>query len=401
MRARMTGIEFLENYRQMFARPDIARPIAAAFVARLRDGGTPLAMVLLVQHGTGSFAVAGSATGAFGLAAALSRPLHGRLLDRLGQRVLLATAAANSAAMLAFVAAVRLGAPPPAVVAVAVLIGLLLPAQAAALRALLPDLAGERLRPAAYAVEANAQELTAISGPLIVGVLVALLPPGGALAVLAVVGFAGTVWYVTAPAARAWRGTGFVGPRRSALRAPAMWTLMLAVASISVILGVLQVALPAFAGDRDATHLAGLLLSAFAVGSLLGGSAYGAGQWRASAVHQLRVLLLVVAAGVAVLAVADGMALMTGLALVAGLGMAPAFAVTFLACDAIATAGRAAESFTWLGAANTAGFGLGGTLAGFTIEWAGPGAAFVVAATVVLTVAALLWARPDALRAGT
>ncbi|MEV6691530.1 hypothetical protein AB0M35_08705 [Micromonospora sp. NPDC051196] len=85
-------IAILDNYRQMVGRSAVRQPIAAAFVARLRDGGTPLAMVLTVEHGTGSYAVAGFAAGAFGLAAALSRPVHGWLLDRLGQRVLLLTA---------------------------------------------------------------------------------------------------------------------------------------------------------------------------------------------------------------------------------------------------------------------------------------------------------------------
>ena len=381
----------------MFGRPAIARPVAAAFVARLRDGGTPLALVLTAEHGTGSFAVAGFATGAFGLAAALSRPVHGRLLDRLGQRVLISTAGANSLATLGFVAAVQLGAPPPVIVAVAAITGLLLPAQAAALRALLPELAGRKLRPAAYAVEANAQELTAIAGPLIVAVLVALLPPGGALAALAVVGFAGTVWYATASAVGDSRGVAGTPPRSAALRSPAMWALMTVVVAVSVVLGVVQVVFPAFAADRDAAQLSGVLLAAFAVGSLLGGGAYGGGHWRWSNERQLRMLLPAIAVGVALLSLAGSIVVMAGLAVVAGLAMAPAFAVTFLVCDEIATPGRTAESFTWLGAANTAGFGLGGALAGVAVDRAGTGTTFVLTAIVVLIVAGVLWARPDLL----
>ncbi|MFI7081881.1 MFS transporter [Micromonospora sp. NPDC049903] len=389
----------------MFSCPTVARAVAAAFVARLRDGGTPLAMVLTVGHGTGSFALAGLATGAFGLAAALSRPVHGWLLDRRGQRVLLFTAAGNSLALLGLVAVVQVSAPPPVILMVSAMVGLTLPAQAAALRALLPGLTDRRLRPAAYAVEANAQELTAIVGPLVVSVLVALVSPGGALAGLAVIGVVGTGWYAAAPAVGRWRGGTGVGlgdhverearPRpASASRTSAIWTLMSVVASISVVLGVLQVAVPAFAEERGVAHLSGVSLAAFATGSLLGGGIYGAGRWRRSSVRQLRLLLPAIAVGVGMLALADGVVMLSALAVVAGLAMAPAFAVTFLLCDEVAPPGRAVQSFTWLGAANTAGFGAGGALAGVLVERTGTSATFVFAAAVVVTGTVVLWTLP-------
>ncbi|MER5453442.1 MFS transporter [Micromonospora sp. NPDC002389] len=388
------AIAFIENYRQLFGCPAVARAVAAAFVARLRDGGTPLAMVLTVGHGTGSFTLAGLATGAFGLAAALSRPAHGWLLDRRGQRVLLFTAAGNSLALLGLVAVVQVAAPTPVILLVAAVVGLTLPAQAAALRALLPGLTDRRLRPAAYAVEANAQELTAIVGPLVVSVLVALVSPGGALAALAVIGVVGTGWYAAAPAVGRWRG-GTDRPRHATTpRSSAIWTLMFVVASISVVLGVLQVVVPAFAEERGVAHLSGVSLAAFATGSLLGGAIYGAGRWRRSSVRQLRLLLPAIALGVGMLALADGVVMLSALAVVAGLAMAPAFAVTFLLCDEVAPPGRAVQSFTWLGAANTAGFGAGGALAGVLVERTGTSATFVFAAAVVVTGAVVLWTRP-------
>jgi MFS family permease len=390
------AISYLENYLRLFLRSDIARPVVAAFVARLRDGGTPLAMVLVTAQSTRSFMVAGLATGAFGLAAAVSRPVHGRLLDRRGHGVLAVTAAANSAAMLALALAARLGAPAVALVALAAVVGLMLPAQGAALRALLPALAGDRLRPAAYAVEANAQELSSIVGPLLVGVLAAAGGPGTALAALAAIGLVGTVWYTRAPATRHRPGTASVAARAGALRSRGMPALLLAVTAMGATIGLIQVALPAFADRHGATELAGVLLAAFAVGSLAGGTLYGARQWRWDAARQLRTILIALAASVALLAAPGGMLAMTALAALAGAGMAPAFAVSFLLCDDVSAPGSAGESFTWLGAANTAGFGLGGVLAGTVIEQAGQPAAFLAGGVLLVAVAAAL--PPRALR---
>lgn len=359
-------------------------------------------MVLLMQRATGSFTAAGLATGAFGLAAALSRPLHGRLLDRRGQRSLVLTAAANSGTALALVAAACLGAPSPVLVSLAAVIGLTLPAQGAALRALLPDLAGERLRSAAYAVEANAQELSAIAGPLVVGVVAAAASPYGGMAALALFGFFGTVWYAGAPATRRWNsarpaGTVPGGPLRArVLRSPGMPALLAVVTAIGVTVGLVQVTLPAFAQRHGATHLASILLAAFAVGSLAGGALYGARQWAWDAARQFMAILLALAVSVALLAVPNGMLAMAALAVLAGTGMAPAFAASFLVCDDVAARGSAAESFTWLGAANTAGFGLGGMLAGTAIDRSGPPAAFLAGGALLLVTAVVV--RPGALR---
>src|ERR671933_558752 len=60
-------------------------PFLASVVGRLPISMAPLAAVLLVQHVRGSYAVAGLVTGAYALAATIGTPVLGRLVDRLGQ----------------------------------------------------------------------------------------------------------------------------------------------------------------------------------------------------------------------------------------------------------------------------------------------------------------------------
>jgi hypothetical protein len=74
--------------RHPFARIAFAREArrlaAGGLVGRFREAGTGLAIVLAVRGAAGSYAVAGTAGAAYLLAAAVSRPAHGRLIDKAG-----------------------------------------------------------------------------------------------------------------------------------------------------------------------------------------------------------------------------------------------------------------------------------------------------------------------------
>ncbi|MEV4611432.1 hypothetical protein AB0K43_02355 [Kitasatospora sp. NPDC049258] len=70
------------TYRAVLALPPARLPFAAALLARLCYGLLPLPLLLSLQHGTGSYLVAGAATGLFGLTGALLGPLRARLVER-------------------------------------------------------------------------------------------------------------------------------------------------------------------------------------------------------------------------------------------------------------------------------------------------------------------------------
>src|SRR5260370_12536057 len=64
----------------------MVRLLLPALVARIPDSIAATGIVVLVRSVTGSYTVAGLAAGAFGIGTAVSAPLAGRALDRLGQR---------------------------------------------------------------------------------------------------------------------------------------------------------------------------------------------------------------------------------------------------------------------------------------------------------------------------
>lgn len=108
-------------YGALLARPG-ARALAFACAAGwLSFAGLGLAVVLLVEQGTGSFATAGMAVGALSAGAAVLAPLRGRIVDRRGGRALRRFAAAHAVALVALALSAGRGWPARRYVAGAVL----------------------------------------------------------------------------------------------------------------------------------------------------------------------------------------------------------------------------------------------------------------------------------------
>src|SRR5215218_5874745 len=93
----------MHAYREILRTPHLAALLAASVVARLPIGINALATVLFLRAQTGSFAIAGAASGAIALGVALGAPLNARLIDRLGPPVMLALAAGHATGLGALV----------------------------------------------------------------------------------------------------------------------------------------------------------------------------------------------------------------------------------------------------------------------------------------------------------
>src|SRR5919197_2891742 len=104
--------EGARRYRALLSLPGAKRPVIASSLGSLPIGLFGLAILLLVEGSTGSFASAGRVVGAFGLGNAFGAVAQGRLMDRLGQtRVLRTVAVAHLAACASPVVPATSGAP--------------------------------------------------------------------------------------------------------------------------------------------------------------------------------------------------------------------------------------------------------------------------------------------------
>src|SRR5918993_4996175 len=85
--------EGARRYATLLRLPGARGPVIASAVGSMPIGMFGLAILLLAEDATGSFAVAGRVVGAFGLGNALGAVAQGRLMDRHGQTRVLRTAA--------------------------------------------------------------------------------------------------------------------------------------------------------------------------------------------------------------------------------------------------------------------------------------------------------------------
>src|SRR5581483_7473004 len=137
------------------------------------------------------------------LMSAASAPVVGRLIDRLGRaRVLVPCSVLYGTALALLVVGAELHAGSVALVGLAGLAGALLPPIAPTLRALLRDVFTEvAVRERAYALEAVAQEIIWIVGPLLVAAVIAVASPAVAILLLGADSAIGTLLFVRAPLA--------------------------------------------------------------------------------------------------------------------------------------------------------------------------------------------------------
>jgi MFS family permease len=396
-------ISDVSDLRALVRRPYALRMLLSALVGRLPEAMVPLALLLLARAEHGSYATAGALAGAFAVGAAIGGPLAGRAIDRLGQpAVLVAVAVARSAALAAIVLTAPSSLAAAAVLAAAA--GALTPPLEPALRALWPDLAGddEHALHAAYELDAGAQELIFVTGPLLVALAVAIGSPATALNLASAVGLLGTLAFALAPPARRWRAASRAAGRwTAAVRAPEVGLLLALGVLAGAATGMVNVTATAFAertlGDRD---LAGWLLAAWAVGALAGGLAAAARRWTLPTEQRLTRLLVLFGLAFAPALLARSTGTMAAALALSGAFLAPTLACIFVLTGTRALAGTVTETFAWLTTSfligSAAGAAVGGTLTGGGAGVRG----FAVAGAIVLAGAGLWQLRRTPTAAG-
>ncbi|WP_232026052.1 MFS transporter [Streptomyces lincolnensis] len=367
------------NYRTLLRTSGAAAFFLPAAVGRLGIAMMGIGIVWLVHARTGSYATAGLVTGAFAVADAVAGPQIGRLVDRFGQRRVLACALAAHAGAVALLLT---GAVPD--LAAAVLVGATLP-QLGALSAARWSalLSGERaaLLPTAFALEALANGVSYLAGPALVSVLGAAGHPGtGVLLAAALViggGLALAAQRRTMPPL-----TGRAERRHAgrALLRPAFLRQVALALALGVFFGAMQVSVAAYAVGRGTPDMAALLYAASNCTNLVGGWAYGA--WRHGGSPRRR---QTAAAACLTLASLPLTFLDTPLGVGATLALTGLMVPVLLILASVLTESSVpravlTQAFTWGNSASAAGSAGAAALAGRMVDTDGAHSGFAVAA---------------------
>jgi MFS family permease len=354
--------------------------LLSSLVGRLPEGMLGLAALLLVRQTTGSLGAAGTTTAALLLGQAVGGIAQTRLIDRTRQTPpLVACGLLHPAALSLLTLGALQRAPVAPLAATALLAGLTAPQLTSCVRVVWSELLSDELdRQAAFALDAVLLEAIFLLGPLLVAALVLLASAALALLVAAGLAAAGTLAFAATGPSRAWRGPArprrAQGRRRPQGRRPCTLAGPPAAAGVRTVLlatllfgggdGLVQVAVSGYAVERRQPGLAGVLLAAMALGSVLGGACYGARRWPGRPRQRFLALHVLLAGGLALAAGSANLPALGLLLALSGLAIAPIAAEGGLLIVATAPAGTVTEALAWSVTAVVSGTAMGTALGG-------------------------------------
>lgn len=384
-------------YRDLGRNPGVFRIIASQVLARFPFGMLSIILLLHIQIAYGDYTSAGIVLAAQSVGQAVSGPLSSRLMGRWGMRPVLAATSIACAALLVVVATVHL--PLFIVAGIALLVGLTTPPVTPAVRTIYPKLVPPPQLSALYSLDAAAQELIWVAGPVIAVFASSQFGTAVGLGVAAAFMLLGGAWFIASPAlgtvrlSRPKRGFGAV------LRYPTVIITTVVSFFFVASFAALEAGIVAAFADPDASGAAhgnirsGIVLALFAGGSLVGGLLFGHREMRPWSLA-LRVFIVLI--GTAACLVSLDMWWLCTVLFIGGLGTAPAFAAISNIIAVSVKFSETAEAFGWIGTGQLVGVATGSALAGIAIDSSEAIGALLVAsglllACLICSLASLRW----------
>lgn len=369
-------------YRDLGRNPGVYRILLAQLTARVPFGMLTIILLLHIQLVYGNYTSAGIILAALSIGQAISGPLSSRLMGVLGMRRVLIVTTLISAAMLILVALTRF--PLPLVACFSLLIGLTTPPIMPAVRAIYPKLVPDRQVTALFSLDATAQEIIWVVGPVLAVFVSTQISTAWGLLVAAAFLFGGGLWFVLSPE------LGRVRLPKSRGRLGAVLTRPTVI--VSTVIGFffvasftsLEAGIVSVYGHDSIDS--GIVLAVFSVGSIMGGLTLGHREIRP---QTLLVRTLMVTAGTALCLISQETWWLCIAGFLAGIGVAPALAALFTIVSATIRFSETAEAYGWLGTGHLVGAAAGSAVAGIVIDLLGPAGGILVAVGfLIATVAA-------------
>lgn len=367
----------MNAYLELLRAPGVARIIAAQLVARFPGGMISLGFLIHIERIFDSYGAAGLVLAATSVGQAISGPVTSRWMGRWGMRPVLTLTTIVCAVALSVVAIVPL--PLWGYMLVGLIGGLSYPPVQPAVRTIYPKMVNSRQLTPLFSLDASAQEIIWVAGPVVVTFVATQVSPVIGIFVSVAFLVVGGAWFIASPEVgqvripRSKRRLGVVLARPPVLLATVVGFLLIGACA------AIEASVVATFGDEGAE--AGLVLAIFSLASLAGGLGFGhlpIGPWA------LARRMLIVFVGSAIAMFAFDFWTITGALVIAGVGIAPALAVMFTIVSASVKFSDTAEAYGWVGTGQLVGAAIGSAIAGFLIDDYGPVGGFVAAAGIAL-----------------
>ena len=334
-----------------------------------------LAFLIHIEHLEGSYGAAGLVLAATSVGQAVAGPLTSRWMGVWGMRpVLILTTSICTVAIIA-IAIVPMTI--PVYMAVALIAGLSYPPVQPAVRTIYPKMVNSGQLTPLFSLDASAQEIIWIAGPVLTTFLAVQISSVVAILVAAAFLVLGGIWFILSPELgwvripRSKRKFGMVLRSKPVLLATIVGFLL--VGSCAAV----EASVVAVFGEEGPQ--AGIVLGIWAIGSIIGGLSFGhlpIGPWA------LARRMLIVFVGLSLAMFGLNFWWLAFALLVAGAGIAPALAVIFAITSASVKFSDTAEAYGWVGTGQLIGAAMGSALAGFLIDANGPQGGFIAASVL-------------------
>jgi predicted MFS family arabinose efflux permease len=382
-------------YPRLLRMPQVRQLLVSSVVGRIPVGLSTLALILFLQSRLESLADAGIAGACHVLGLAVATPLIGRAVDRFGpQPVLVGCIVLYPAALGMLLAITLMHVSYPWVFAAALTAGGSLPPITVCVRALYPRLVADAsLQRAAYSLDSAIIEVVFILGPALAAGFAAIGVSAGAVLLSAASAAAGGILFLRTGAVRAWRPRAR-GSDRS--KGSPLWTtrlcgLLAAGLLFALAIGLFEIAIVGRTAENGVPAAAGVILALASAGSVLGVLAYGGRSWGLDPGRQFLVLLVLMAFGLGIVALAENLKLLAIAVPFAAAPMAPVIASNSVLISRCAPRDRIAEAFTWASTALLTGISGGTAAGGMLAERYSPTITLLAAASATLAAAAVAY----------
>jgi MFS family permease len=364
----------VKSYLNLLRTRGVARLMTAQLIARIPNGMLSLAYLLHIESIYHSYGAAGLVLAATSIGQAIAGPLTSRWMGVWGmRRVLILTTIVCATAVGTIALAPPL--PLPLYMALGFIGGLSTPPIQPAVRTIYPKMVNSRQLTPLFSLDASAQEVIWVVGPVITTLIATQIST--VLAILVALAFliGGGAWFISSPEVgrvripRSKRKLGSVLAKPPVLLATITGFLLIGACA------AIEAGVVATFGNHGPQS--GIVLAIFSVGSIIGGLSFGHLPIGPLALARR---IFVVFIGMALAAASLNFWWLAVTLLIAGIGIAPALAVMFAIVSASVRFSETAEAYGWVGTGQLIGAALGSAAAGFLIDrFAAPGAFYVAA----------------------
>ena len=360
----------MKGFSALLKVPGVLRIVLSQLYARLPGGMLSLGLIIYVERITDSYAIAGITVGAATLGISVAGPALSRWMAIFGIRGILGVTSFFN--VIAIISMALVPAEPIWLVFLGLLIGLTQPPIQTAARTIYPRLTPKKLLGRLYSLDATAQEIIWVVGPVVITLIAAQFGNLPILITIATIQATGSIWFI-------WNKE--VGETKIPRTTDAYGKVLKnRIVSIMTFMGLLFIG--SFAGLEVGAvamfdeAIAGLLIAVFSIGSVLGGVFIGG---RANSKYSLSILIGVVLVGFAMVLIAPENPYWVGFSLfIAGIGVAPTLGIMALTISGGTKPGEIAEAYGWQTTGQLVGISIGSALAGIAVDIIGPIAAFAV-----------------------